>query len=98
MPVFDTVWHAFDTEKAVYFVRLLSMFCHRKKPVFCTTFELLLFHRIISKKPCVARVFAIEGSRNHNTANSMCHNHAIPSISADALPQPQDSIRSHGIR
>lgn len=33
----------------MFYVRVLSMFCHKKKPVFCTTFDTLLIRPIISK-------------------------------------------------
>ena len=33
----------------MFFVRVLSMFCDKKKPVFCTTFDALLIRPIISK-------------------------------------------------
>ena len=41
--------HGYCRKKVVFYVRVLSMFCHKKKPVFCTTFDTLLIRPIISK-------------------------------------------------
>ena len=93
--------HGFDTvivgKKVVFFVRVLSMFCHKKKPVFCTTFDTLLIRPIISKKPCAAMVFGIGSTQNHYTTDFMGFDHGFPSISAASQQQPQDSSHTYGI-
>lgn len=74
----------------MFFVRVLSMFCHKKKPVFCTTFDTLLIRPIISKKPCAAMVFVIGSTQNHHTTD-------LWGSTMDFHPFPQPLSSNHRI-
>ena len=94
---YASFWHGFVTGKVVYFVCILFAHCCRRKHVFCDTFDILLIRRIISQKPCAARVFVIGGTSNHITTNFMSYSRLFRATSVFVLLQPQGSSRNYGI-